>query len=182
MMRKLLTPLAFGIGLIVLTACGSSDSPATSTSAGAGGASVTSAEAQTGEGSDAATEETSVEAPQSSDAGLATGDSSLGTVVVDGAGLTAYYFDKDTKDSGVSACTGKCLDAWPPILTTSETPTVDGVTATVGTITLPDGTKQITLNGLPIYLFASDAAPGDVKGQGVNDVWWAISPNGDPIK
>ena len=112
---------------------------------------------------------------------LAAADSSLGQIVVDGTGLTVYYFDNDTAGSGVSSCTGSCLDNWPIVATESEAPVVEGVTGEIGTIPTPDGGLQITINGLPIYLFAGDAAAGDVNGQGVGGVWWAVAPNGDKI-
>jgi predicted lipoprotein with Yx(FWY)xxD motif len=114
-------------------------------------------------------------------ADLATAETSLGTIVVDGDGMTAYYFLKDVKDSGTSACSGDCLTAWPPITTESDTPTVEGVTGEVGTITGTDGSTQITIDGRPIYTFAQDTAPGDVKGQGANDVWYVIAPDGSEI-
>ena len=114
-------------------------------------------------------------------ADLSTATSSLGTIVVDGKGMTAYYFTKDVKDSGVSACAGDCATAWPAIEATSDTPTVEGVTGTVGTIPTADGAKQITIDGMPIYTFAKDAAAGDVNGQGVNGVWWVIAPDGTMI-
>jgi predicted lipoprotein with Yx(FWY)xxD motif len=114
-------------------------------------------------------------------ADLATADTSLGTVVVDGTGMTAYYFTKDTKDSGASACSGDCATAWPAIESASDTPTVDGVTGTVGVIPAADGGHQITIDGMPIYTFAKDTTPGDVLGQGVNGVWWVIAPDGAQI-
>ena len=43
----------------------------------------------------------------------------------------------------------------------SASPTVDGVTGQVGTITRDDGSKQVTLDGLPLYLYAGDAKAGD---------------------
>ena len=113
---------------------------------------------------------------------LATAESSLGTIVVDGNGMTAYYFLKDTKDSGTSACTGGCLTAWPPVLSTAATPTAEGVAGTLGTITTPDGAKQVTLNGLPLYYFAQDKNPGDILGQGVNGVWYLANTAGDMIR
>jgi predicted lipoprotein with Yx(FWY)xxD motif len=33
--------------------------------------------------------------------------------------------------------------------------------------------NQITYKGAPLYYFISDAASGDVKGQGVGNVWFA---------
>jgi predicted lipoprotein with Yx(FWY)xxD motif len=121
------------------------------------------------------------QAPPAASAELGVADSSLGQIVVDGQGLTVYYFDNDTVDSGVSACTGGCLDNWPIVTSETDTPVVEGVTGTVGTIPTPDGGFQITVNGLPVYLFAGDSAAGDVNGQGVGGVWWAVAANGDKI-
>lgn len=112
---------------------------------------------------------------------LATADSDLGEIVVDGEGMTVYYFTKDVPDSGESACTGDCLAAWPPVLAEDE-PELDGVTAEVGLIDTPDGQQQVTLNGMPIYYWAQDKAPGDTTGQGVNDVWYVVAPDGEMIK
>ncbi|MGY4642487.1 COG4315 family predicted lipoprotein [Cellulomonas sp. URHB0016] len=114
-------------------------------------------------------------------ADLSTADSSLGTIVVDGKGMTAYYFLKDVKDSGTSACVDQCAAAWPAIVSESDTPSVDGVTAEVGTIPTADGRKQITVDGRPVYTYAQDMAPGDVLGQGVNDVWYVLAPDGSEV-
>ena len=72
--------------------------------------------------------------------------------------------------------------AWPPVTTTTDTPTVEGVTGPLGTIATPTGSKQVTLNGLPLYYWAQDQAPGDVTGQGIQNVWYVVAPNGDMIK
>ncbi|MDQ1597713.1 MAG: hypothetical protein QOI70_1137 [Microbacteriaceae bacterium] len=116
-----------------------------------------------------------------SSAALSTASTALGKIIVDGKGMTAYVFDKDTAGSGSSTCTGSCATAWPAITTTSTTPTVEGVTGKVGTITGVNGEMQITVNGLPIYTFARDKAAGDVTGQGVGNIWWVLSPSGDKI-
>lgn len=111
-----------------------------------------------------------------SDIGTAT--TSLGKIVVDGRGMTAYFYDKDTADSGKSVCTGSCASMWPAITSFAAKPKVDGVTGTVGTIT---GTKQITIGGRPIYAFSGDSAAGDTKGQGTEGIWHVISPAGKEI-
>jgi predicted lipoprotein with Yx(FWY)xxD motif len=114
-------------------------------------------------------------------ADLAVATTSLGDIVVDAKGMSLYIFDKDTAGSGTSSCSGQCLVNWPPLHATSETPTVDGVTGEVGTITGTDGQPQVTLNGLPLYYFIGDAAPGDVNGQAVQDIWWVVAPSGEAI-
>lgn len=148
---------AAAIALLALAGCGSSNDSA--------------APAAAAPSSDAA---------QASGA-LRTADSSLGRIVVDGRGMTAYYFTKDQPGSGTSACTGQCLQAWPPITTTAATPSVSGVTGTLGTITLPNGSKQVTVDGRPVYLYAPDTKPGDVKGQGVGRVWYVLRPDGTMV-
>lgn len=117
----------------------------------------------------------------SSDVALGTADSSLGTVVVDGQGMTVYYYDKDTKGSGTSACEGECAAAWPAVHAASADPEVDGVTGEVGTITGVDGELQVTVDGRPVYTYAADTGPGDVTGQGVNGVWHVVAPDGTEI-
>jgi len=111
---------------------------------------------------------------------LMTADSTLGQIVVDGDGMTVYMFDSDTQGDGKSTCEGQCAQNWPAVTTEGDaTPQLDGVTGEVGTITGVDGETQVTLNGWPLYYFAGDTAAGDVKGQGVNDVWWVLSPAGE---
>lgn len=111
---------------------------------------------------------------------LSTGSTSLGTVVVDGQGMTVYFYGQDTKGETASTCTGACAAQWPPV-TSSGTPKVTGVTGTVSTIAWPNGARQVTLDGLPIYTFAGDSAKGDVNGQLVANTWWAVSPAGAKI-
>jgi predicted lipoprotein with Yx(FWY)xxD motif len=113
---------------------------------------------------------------------LKTASSSEGNMVVDAKGMSVYFFTKDVKDSGTSACMGSCLTLWPPVTSTSATPSAEGITGTVGTITTPDGAKQLTLNGLPLYYFAQDKNPGDILGQGFSNVWYLSNPAGEMIK
>jgi predicted lipoprotein with Yx(FWY)xxD motif len=113
---------------------------------------------------------------------LGTSTSSLGRIVVDGKGMTAYVFDKDTPGSGKSACTGGCADEWSAIPSSSAEPKVDGVTGEVGTITGTDGSKQVTLEGMPLYTYADDSKAGDTEGQGEDSVWWVVSPAGKKIQ
>jgi predicted lipoprotein with Yx(FWY)xxD motif len=100
-----------------------------------------------------------------------------GTVLVDGDdGMTVYMFTKDVKDSGKSACSGDCLATWPALtVAAGATPTGGtGVTGKLGTITRDDGTLQVTYNGLPLYYFKNDKAPGDANGIYAN--WEAVKP------
>lgn len=159
-------PLSVGFGALVLAA----------TLAGCGGSPATNSSAAP------TTTTPSVAASTAAGAEMKVASSSAGQIAVDSKGMSLYFFTKDVKDSGTSACVDACLDAWPIFTTTSEAPAVEGVTGTVGTIASPDGKKQVTLNGLPLYYYAKDKATGDVTGQGVGGVWYLVSPSGEMIK
>lgn len=112
---------------------------------------------------------------------LATADTDLGTIVVDGTGMVVYQFDQDEQGSGSSTCTDQCAENWPAV-PGSAAPELDGVTGEVGTITGVDGQPQLTLDGWPLYYFVGDQEPGDTTGQGVNEVWWVLAPDGEVIR
>jgi predicted lipoprotein with Yx(FWY)xxD motif len=107
-------------------------------------------------------------------------DSSLGKVVTDDEGKTMYSFTlaTDPASKNAASCTGACLGAWPPVVSTEAPKAPAGLTGTLGIITRTDvNVKQVTYNDMPLYYFVQDKAPGDVKGQGVtgfNGNWQAI--------
>ena len=91
-------------------------------------------------------------------------------------GLTLYTFDND--EPGVSNCEGDCLVNWPPLLVVSadDIPLGEGLDpAEFGTITRDDGALQVTYQDMPLYFFIGDEAPGDMNGDGLNDVWHIIT-------
>jgi predicted lipoprotein with Yx(FWY)xxD motif len=153
---------AAALAVLALAGCGSS-------TYGGGSTNATSSSAASSSGT----------APSGAD--LSTANSALGRVVVDATGRTVYVFDKDTAGSGTSACTAACLAKWPPVVAASGKPTVSGVTGQLGLITRDDGTRQLTLGGMPLYLYSGDSHAGDVTGQAVGNVWWAVSPAGTKI-
>lgn len=105
----------------------------------------------------------------------------LGKFLADDAGRTVYMFTKDTKDT--TNCYDKCEQAWPPLLQLDAPTTGDGVQASMlGKTQRKDGTTQVTYNGMPLYYYAKDAAPGDVTGQDVGQVWYVVGPDGTVIK
>jgi predicted lipoprotein with Yx(FWY)xxD motif len=105
----------------------------------------------------------------------------LGKIIVDDAGRTLYMFTRDTKDT--TNCYDKCEQAWPPLLQTDTPKVGDGLDAKMlGTTTRKDGTVQVTYNGMPLYYFFKDAAPGDITGQGVGGVWYVLAPDGKIMK
>ncbi|MEU8926086.1 hypothetical protein AB0D10_34990 [Kitasatospora sp. NPDC048545] len=109
---------------------------------------------------------------------VAVDSTTLGTIVTDSAGRTLYRFDNDTNKPSATNCTGACAVKWPPAIAQDKV-TLTGVSSSlVGSVTRPDGSKQLTLNGWPLYRFAGDTAAGQVNGQGVGGTWFASTPEG----
>jgi predicted lipoprotein with Yx(FWY)xxD motif len=123
-----------------------------------------------------------VPAPASSSAVLTTWQSPLGSVVVTGQGRAVYRFDEDMPGSGRSACTGTCGNLWHAVTTTSSAPSGSSLTGTLGTIPASGDTKQLTLDGHPLYTYAGDSASGQIGGEGVMHLWWLVSPSGGEVK
>jgi len=99
-----------------------------------------------------------------------------GKILADSNGKSLYFFSKDSK--GLSNCaTGGCTDIWPVFY--KEILTLDQglVASDFGTITRPDGAKQTTYKGWPLYYFHNDVAQGDVLGDKVNNVWYVAKPD-----
>ena len=106
-------------------------------------------------------------------------DSSLGSILVDGNGMTLYMFTKDSANT--SACEGQCLVNWPPLL--GEPTMGEGVDdSKLGSFTRTDGQVQATYNSWPLYYWKNDANPGDVTGQNVQEVWFVLNRDGEPVK
>ena len=114
--------------------------------------------------------------------------SGLGTVLVNGQGLTLYMFVPDHQ-RGRSTCYNACASSWPPLrLPTGVTiPVAAGKAeaSLLGTTTRKDGGLEVTYNGWPLYLWVGDGAPGQATGQGINGsggYWYVLSPKGGVIK
>jgi predicted lipoprotein with Yx(FWY)xxD motif len=110
----------------------------------------------------------------------ATDNDDIGTYVSDGAGRTLYRFDADSNQPPEATCNGDCAKTWPPLLIKSPGKIFpDGLDPKIlGYVERADGHCQVTINGWPVYYFAKDATPGDIKGQGVKGTWFAVTPEG----
>jgi predicted lipoprotein with Yx(FWY)xxD motif len=104
----------------------------------------------------------------------------LEPAVVNGNGRTVYWFSDDPVNGKVSNCNGDCEKQWPPITVAKGTklffPGIKRENITF--IQREDGRTQVALGGRPIYLFAKDEKPGDIKGQNVGNKWFVINPEG----
>lgn len=97
-----------------------------------------------------------------------------GSYLTDAKGMALYTFKEDSP--GKSACAGKCVAKWPLFHQEKVGVTGDLKASDFGTMDREDGKKQTTYKGMPLYYFADDKAPGDIKGDNVNDVWDLAKP------
>lgn len=105
----------------------------------------------------------------------------LGTILVDAKGMTLYVFDGD-KTMGKSSCNGPCAQAWPPLAPPAGTAAYGGgLSASMfSVITRDDGSKQLAVNGHPLYLWVPDKKAGDTTGQGVSG-FYVVGTDGKKI-
>ena len=108
-----------------------------------------------------------------------TRETSAGPIVVNSAGMTLYAFLNDTE--GESSCTGECLANWPAAVIGEHDPAVLDP-ALWSTVENPEAGAMLKVGDWPLYTFAGDEAPGDVNGQEVGEVWYAVAPDGTTIE
>ncbi|WP_201861642.1 COG4315 family predicted lipoprotein [Microvirga soli] len=97
-------------------------------------------------------------------------DTSKGKALVDAKGMTLYTFDRDA--AGKSACNGQCAQNWPPLMAAASA----SASGDWSVVTRDDGSKQWAYKGKPLYLWVKDTKPGEVTGDGVNNVWHVAMP------
>jgi predicted lipoprotein with Yx(FWY)xxD motif len=132
-----------------------------------------------GSGTAASPTPTTAAAKEASGPTVAVASSSLGDILVDGDGRTLYAFTKDKGDQ--SACSGDCASNWPALTGTATAGT--GVQAALlSTSMQASGDSQVTYGGRPLYHFAGDANAGDTNGQGVGNVWFAVTADGQLVQ
>src|SRR6266851_3327597 len=158
-------PAVLAIPALLLAACGSSTSPGTKS---ASAMSTTSMPTPSG----------SMGGSGMSSSGMAALEkikTGIGPVLADAKGFTLYWYAKDTRMS--SACTGSCAKAWPPVAGKPAAAMGVRLVGKFGTITRGTGVLQATYKRHPLYTYAGDSAPGQVKGNGLGGIWHALRVN-----
>jgi predicted lipoprotein with Yx(FWY)xxD motif len=92
----------------------------------------------------------------------------IGNILVDNVGRTLYTPDEEK--TGTIVCLDPCSTIWVPLKPGVTAPTVAIGGPTLAVIDRPDGTRQITVGGRPLYTLASEV-PGKVTGQNVSDAF-----------
>ncbi len=108
----------------------------------------------------------------------------VGKVLVDQQGFTVYL---NTQEKGSKlVCTGSCASVWPPVVlpsgVTSPKATAGAKSSLLGTMTLPDGSLEITYGGYPLHTFTGDSSTGLDNGESLSNVWFAVATSGTAAK
>lgn len=98
------------------------------------------------------------------------------TILTDGQGKTLYYFDSDS--AAQAACTGSCIQTWPPLLSsTSSVPSPSGVSGSFTVVSDGNG-NQVEYNGHPLYTYSGDTGPDQTNGTAISG--WHVAVPGIP--
>jgi predicted lipoprotein with Yx(FWY)xxD motif len=90
----------------------------------------------------------------------------IGDVLFDQSGMALYTPEQEA--SGKILCMDSCEAFWKPLEPGSGSPTAEDGVARLAVITRPDGTKQVTDDGKPLYTFTEDSK-GEVTGNDFSD-------------
>ena len=101
-------------------------------------------------------------------------------ILVDAEGLTVYLYQPDGANTTSQVPAG-LLAAWPPVISDSAM-VGSGLDQSLAKLeSQPDGSNQLSYNGHLLYTFSGDSKPGDANGQGLANIWFVLSPQGDKI-
>jgi predicted lipoprotein with Yx(FWY)xxD motif len=113
------------------------------------------------------------------------------SILVNAQGFTLYLYTADYQRKSTCYDNGvQCSKVWPPLRTLGAPRAGAGVKASLLTkVKRTDGADQVMYNGHPLYtlkgapnVIAGDTKPGDLNGEGVIQVWFAVSPKGTAIR
>ncbi len=109
--------------------------------------------------------------------------SRYGAILFDVSGRTLYLFSADR--GADSHCYNACATAWPPFVIAHPPIVGQGLLqGTVSTTARTGGAEQVVYAGHPLYYYAGDHAPGEIKCQAVVEFgggWYVVDGNGNKI-
>lgn len=110
-------------------------------------------------------------------------NATFGSLLVTSGGMTLYHYTPDK--NGAVKCTAGCAQFWPPLVVKMGVKPTAGAgisKSKLSTVKRPDGKTQVTYAGFPLYRYSGDRKPGDVKGQGFEKIWFAVTSKGTLAK
>lgn len=103
-----------------------------------------------------------------------------GTVLATTQGLTLYMRVGDSRVH--SGCSAMCTTVWYPWITNGAPQATGGIlSAFLGVLTSSAQTEQVAYNGHPLYSYSGDHLPGQINGEGLGGIWYAMTPSGNPL-
>ncbi|HEY2768962.1 MAG TPA: hypothetical protein VGI87_00215 [Solirubrobacteraceae bacterium] len=107
-----------------------------------------------------------------------------GKILVNGRGFTVYSFSKDRPNT--DNCNSTCQRVWPPVTAKGKPVAGPGLKKSlIGTISLPNGEKQVTYAKHPLYTYIADGGPGETSYIGTFQAggkWYALNGSGHLVK
>jgi predicted lipoprotein with Yx(FWY)xxD motif len=109
----------------------------------------------------------------------------VGRILVNGRGFTLYAFSRDGHNKDVCVTKPGCTMTWPPLTTITKPTAGPGLKGKLlGTIKLPNGSRQVTYAGHPLYRYAFDSR-GTTDYVGISQFggeWDALTASGKVTK
>jgi len=177
--RSLLMPSVVAlVGIVAACSSGGAATTAPSVAAPSTAPSSAASEAPSAAASAAAS-------PATGSISLALADSTLGKIVVDGAGKTLYMFTPDEDAGGKPTCYDQCAASWPALKADDAASVTAGTgldASKISVVARTDGGSQVKYGEYPLYYYGADTAAGQTGGQGKAGKWYVVGADGEPIK
>jgi predicted lipoprotein with Yx(FWY)xxD motif len=110
--------------------------------------------------------------------------SDYGRILFDDRGYALYAFTRDAR--GRSACAEACPESWPPYLLRGSLRAGTALEPSLlATIRRPNGDRQVTYAGRPLYHWIGDRKPGAVGCQNVSEfggLWLVVRADGRLVR
>jgi predicted lipoprotein with Yx(FWY)xxD motif len=111
---------------------------------------------------------------------------SLGTILVNGAGFTLYRFTLDSRNKDACVMVNECPRNWPALRTSGKPIAGRGVKASLlSSIPLPGGGRQVTYAGHPLYIYGAQSERAETSYVGAEQfggIWDAVNASGALVK
>jgi len=125
-------------------------------------------------------------APQGSGGATVSMRTVNGSAMLVGPDGKTLYINNQDRPMRPMCTASDCTAIWAPLTVKAGQPTAaTNLTGKVATVTLSNGTHQVTWKGMPLYTFSFDHGPGQVNGNGFHDsfdgtnfVWHAAMTQG----
>ncbi len=110
---------------------------------------------------------------------------SRGMLLTANNGFTLFEFSRDGRNHDACVHISGCASVWPAITTKAKPVATRGVNAKLlGTIKLPNGSRQVTYAGHPLYRYSGDFGPRQTSYLGITasgGTWYGVDATGHRV-